>query len=47
MSECVGWLYLCHVIGLRIGVGCIYVRIGVCGYGLAVSRSGFGFENMG
>jgi hypothetical protein len=40
-------LYLGQDGSLRILAGCIYVRIRVCGYGLAVSRSGYGFEGMG
>jgi hypothetical protein len=42
-----GWLKLCQDIGVKIWVGCIWVRIGVLGYGLAVSRSGYGCEYMG
>jgi hypothetical protein len=33
--------------GVNIWAGCIYVRIGVCGYGRSVSRSGYGCECMG
>jgi hypothetical protein len=33
-------------LGVRLWVVCIYVRIGVCGYGLSVSRSGYGSECM-
>jgi hypothetical protein len=42
-----GWLYLGQDSGMRIWAGCIWVRIGVCGYGPAVSRSGYGCEDMG
>jgi hypothetical protein len=40
-------MYLDQDKGMRIWAGCIDVRIGVCGYGLSVSRSGCGSECIG
>jgi hypothetical protein len=37
-------MYLAQDTGVSIWAACIYVRIGVCGYGLSVSRSGYGSE---
>jgi hypothetical protein len=42
-----GRMYLGQDTGMSIWAGCIYVRIGICGYGLSVSRSGYGSECMG
>jgi hypothetical protein len=40
-------MYLGQDTGMIIWAGCIYVRIGVCGYGLCVSRRGYECECMG
>jgi hypothetical protein len=37
--ECMGLLYLSQDMGVSVWADCIYVRIGVCVYGLAVSTS--------
>jgi hypothetical protein len=42
-----GWLYLGQDRGMGIRAGCIWVRIGVCGYGPAVSRLEYVCEDMG
>jgi hypothetical protein len=38
--ECMGWLNLSQDRGMRIWAGCIKVKMGVSGYGLAVCRPG-------
>jgi hypothetical protein len=40
-------MYLGQDTCMNIWAGCIYVRIGVCGYGLPVFRSRYDFECMG
>jgi hypothetical protein len=40
-------MYLGQDTGMSIWAGCIYIRIGVCGYGLSVSRPGYESECIG
>jgi hypothetical protein len=40
-------MYLGQDTCMNIWAGCIYARIGVCGYGMSVSMPGYGSECMG
>jgi hypothetical protein len=42
-----GWLYLGQDMGVSVWAGSIYVRIGECGYGQVVCRSGWECEGLG
>jgi hypothetical protein len=47
VCEGMGRLGLGQDTSMSIWAGCIYVRIGVCGYWLSVSRLEYGSECMG